>query len=542
MDTGHAARSTGTTGANVDSSRSHAVLQIVLKDARTGRPTGGKFSFVDLAGSERGADTTHNNRQTRMEGAEINKSLLALKECIRALFHVQNHTPFRGSKLTQVLKDSFVGDRTHTVMVVTISPNMANAEHTLNTLRYGYRVKEIKGDATDGSRRRRTKLTTDLNRDYGVKPSSQSAVRRSAPSLGAGRRRGGAGSSGADRGDRHRESRNGAVSSARVQYARPTTADAGSGGSGSRGARGGGGGGSRGHRSRVSPAQRSATLSSSSDPPPPPAPSTAPGFSSPPYLAMPVPDATPPTSGGARQSKSGGGHGSGSAGRRGGRGGGSGSAKQKKHDKRPHTSPARAGRRGKQQRQQQQQQQQQRRRQQPEGQEDAPLVIESLMTTDEADKDGAGADDSATGAAGAAGAAAERIVPVVHDVVETERMEEEHADLVTEILTDEETLVAAHREQIHEMMNLVKQEMTALDAVEAPGSSVDVYVDALEKILAKKNAIVSGLQGQLEAFKAKLAVEEELSASIGSSRNSSPVAKTRPSPSMSDVNSPNNSS
>ena len=79
MSTGHSARSTGTTGANVDSSRSHAVLQIVLKDTRTNKPTGGKFSFIDLAGSERGADTTHNNRQTRMEGAEINKSLLALK-------------------------------------------------------------------------------------------------------------------------------------------------------------------------------------------------------------------------------------------------------------------------------------------------------------------------------------------------------------------------------------------------------------------------------------------------------------------------------
>jgi kinesin family member 2/24 len=73
-----------------------------------------------------------------MEGAEINKSLLALKECIRALYQEHDHTPFRGSKLTQVLKDSFLGD-SKTVMIATVSPNLLNCEHSLNTLRYAYR-------------------------------------------------------------------------------------------------------------------------------------------------------------------------------------------------------------------------------------------------------------------------------------------------------------------------------------------------------------------------------------------------------------------
>lgn len=83
------------------------------------------------------------NNYNRMEGAEINKSLLALKECIRALDQDKRHTPFRQSKLTQVLKDSFVG-KSRTCMIATISPNQSNSEHTLNTLRYADRcVKDI---------------------------------------------------------------------------------------------------------------------------------------------------------------------------------------------------------------------------------------------------------------------------------------------------------------------------------------------------------------------------------------------------------------
>jgi len=78
-----------------------------------------------------------------MDGAEINKSLLALKECIRALDQNKNHTPFRGSKLTLVLKDSFTGN-CKTLMIGNISPCASNCEHTLNTLRYADRVKELK--------------------------------------------------------------------------------------------------------------------------------------------------------------------------------------------------------------------------------------------------------------------------------------------------------------------------------------------------------------------------------------------------------------
>ncbi|EGG21537.1 SAM domain-containing protein [Cavenderia fasciculata] len=72
IDDGSKCRSTGSTGVNSDSSRSHAILQISLKNIKT-QKLHGKFSFIDLAGSERGSDTYDNDKQTRKEGADINK-------------------------------------------------------------------------------------------------------------------------------------------------------------------------------------------------------------------------------------------------------------------------------------------------------------------------------------------------------------------------------------------------------------------------------------------------------------------------------------
>jgi len=146
IEAGASNRSTGTTSANADSSRSHAVLQLSLRKdiGRIKHKEHGRLTFIDLAGSERGADTSQACRTTRMEGAEINTSLLSLKEVIRALAtgSSMKRIPFRGSKLTQVLKESFVGKNSRTVMVACVAPNMKNCDHTLNTLRYTDRVKE----------------------------------------------------------------------------------------------------------------------------------------------------------------------------------------------------------------------------------------------------------------------------------------------------------------------------------------------------------------------------------------------------------------
>lgn len=140
IETGNRNRTTHATESNDVSSRSHAICQLLLNDS-SGNIIG-KISLIDLAGSERGADTKSHNRQLRMEGADINKSLLALKECIRALDSNNSHVPYRSSKLTLVLKDSFTRQQARTVMIATVSPAASSADHTLNTLRYADRIKE----------------------------------------------------------------------------------------------------------------------------------------------------------------------------------------------------------------------------------------------------------------------------------------------------------------------------------------------------------------------------------------------------------------
>jgi len=100
--------------------------------------------MIDLAGSERAAKTL--NRGIRMiEGANINRSLLALGNCINMLHEnnskgITNYIPYRDSKLTRLLKDS-LGGNCRTVMIANISPAFSAFEDTLNTLKYSDRAK-----------------------------------------------------------------------------------------------------------------------------------------------------------------------------------------------------------------------------------------------------------------------------------------------------------------------------------------------------------------------------------------------------------------
>ncbi|CAL1400270.1 unnamed protein product [Linum trigynum] len=133
IERGNATRSTGTTGANEESSRSHAILQLAVKRTIEVNETKlpclvKKLYFIDLAGSERGADTTDNDKHTR------------------------------GSKLIEVLRDSFVGN-SRTVMISCISPSSGSCEHTLNTLRYVDRVKSL----SKGNTSKKDTLSSTLN-------------------------------------------------------------------------------------------------------------------------------------------------------------------------------------------------------------------------------------------------------------------------------------------------------------------------------------------------------------------------------------------
>ena len=147
IDSANAIRTTHNTVTNETSSRSHAICNIVIK-LKNSDEEYGKLTLVDLAGSERAQETQSNDKERRAEGAEINKSLLALKECIRALDEKKNnpdqHVPFRASKLTHVLRDSFVSknDKSRIIMISCVMPSYKCCNHSLNTLRYSDRLKE----------------------------------------------------------------------------------------------------------------------------------------------------------------------------------------------------------------------------------------------------------------------------------------------------------------------------------------------------------------------------------------------------------------
>lgn len=125
---GQQRRTTCGTLMNAVSSRSHMVCFLRLND-------GGCLALVDCAGSERKEDSSRHTAERQREGADINSSLLALKECIRALTSGAKHVPYRMSSLTRVLRGSFTTPGAMLHVIATVAPGCSDAEHSVATLR-----------------------------------------------------------------------------------------------------------------------------------------------------------------------------------------------------------------------------------------------------------------------------------------------------------------------------------------------------------------------------------------------------------------------
>ena len=150
-----ARRETASTGANAQSSRSHAVYQLSLRN-------GGRLLLVDLAGNEGSIETLYHSKAQMAEAAEINASLMALKTCLHARATAAPHVPsrnsttmamgrmhiltgyhhllaayqvpFRDSTLTRVLQDALTDAKATTAVLACLSPACSHLELSVRTM------------------------------------------------------------------------------------------------------------------------------------------------------------------------------------------------------------------------------------------------------------------------------------------------------------------------------------------------------------------------------------------------------------------------
>lgn len=147
---GNTRRTKGSNNQNQFSSRSHAILSVHIEQCGKNLDNCdiliSKMLIADLAGSER----VGKEKRRREEGGNINKSLLALGNCINILSDKtkkNSFVPYRNSKLTRLLKDS-LGGNTATVMIACVSPSPLTYEETNSTLKYASKANLIKKKIT----------------------------------------------------------------------------------------------------------------------------------------------------------------------------------------------------------------------------------------------------------------------------------------------------------------------------------------------------------------------------------------------------------
>ncbi|KAF4349318.1 hypothetical protein G4B88_003150 [Cannabis sativa] len=122
---------------NERSSRSHC---LVILDVPT---VGGRLMLVDMAGSENIDQAGQVGFEAKMQTGKINQGNIALKRVVESIANGDSHVPFRDSKLTMLLQDSFEDDKSKMLMILCASPDPKEIHKTISTLEYGAKAKCI---------------------------------------------------------------------------------------------------------------------------------------------------------------------------------------------------------------------------------------------------------------------------------------------------------------------------------------------------------------------------------------------------------------
>ncbi|XP_078440479.1 P-loop containing nucleoside triphosphate hydrolases superfamily protein [Wolffia australiana] len=122
---------------NERSSRSHCLIILDVPSV------GGRLMLVDMAGSENIEQAGQFGLEAKLQTAKINQGNVALKRVVESIANGDSHVPFRDSKLTMLLQDSFEDDKSKILMILCASPDPAEIHRTISTLEYGAKAKCI---------------------------------------------------------------------------------------------------------------------------------------------------------------------------------------------------------------------------------------------------------------------------------------------------------------------------------------------------------------------------------------------------------------
>ncbi|KAG9121106.1 hypothetical protein FRC07_003066 [Ceratobasidium sp. 392] len=182
-------RRTSATLKNETSSRSHCVLTITISNTLVPSAEPGRLVLVDLAGSERAADRSAHTKDRMDEARLINTSLMALKDCVRGRALVEAERSKKGEGKTGFqhipyrlpVFDVEATRNCKTVVIAHVSPHLADAPHSNNTLTYVSPFRVAMTTQANGSVPSPSAWTNDEFRDWVSKTSTKIDPAKLAP-------------------------------------------------------------------------------------------------------------------------------------------------------------------------------------------------------------------------------------------------------------------------------------------------------------------------------------------------------------------------